>query len=86
MEEMDLIKQLGSTDAELINLAFGVSETLGVAAMDNSMQSFQVFLREANPKFIPALSIEWRVYLVKLLLGIDDQYRDVVMARVLITK
>lgn len=84
IDDISLIKELSASDAKLVNMAFGVSESLGLAAFDNSTHSFQAFLREQDSKFIPGMSIEWRAYLVELLLQIDERYRDSVTAKVLL--
>lgn len=84
VEEIDLIKKLSATDATLVNMAFGVSEELGLAAFENSTQGFESFLRSRDNKFIHGMSIEWRTYLVELLMLIDDKYRDIATARILL--
>ncbi|MFA6144046.1 MAG: hypothetical protein WCW84_06710 [Sulfurimonas sp.] len=76
-EYIALVEELAETDAKLINMAFGISGSLGLNALKNSTDSFETYLRSNDTMFIRGMSIEWRTYLVKLLLNIDEQYRDV---------
>lgn len=81
---LDLLEKLADTDATLVNMAFGVSEALGIDALKNSTDSFEMFLLTNDAMFIRNMSVEWRTYLIKLLLKIDDQYRDVATSRILL--
>lgn len=83
-EYIALVEKLAATDATLVNMAFGDSERLGLDAIKNSTDSFEGYLRTNNPMFIHGMSIEWRTYLIKLLQGIDDQYRDVATSAILL--
>ena len=82
--DLALIESLCASEASLINLAFGVSEALGIATMWSAIDSFTDFLHSTKPNFIPALSIEYRTFVIKLLLAIDEKYRDVATAEVLV--
>jgi hypothetical protein len=83
-EYIALVEKLAETDARLINMAFCDSESFGITTLKNSTDSFEGFLRASNPMFIRGMSIEWRTYLIKLLQGIDDQYRDVATAKIIL--
>lgn len=85
IENISLIKKLSAKDAEIINIGFNTSQRIGVAAFVNSTQSFEGYLREKScgTPFIRGLSIEWRTYLIELLLHIETQYHDIVVPKVL---
>ena len=83
MEEIAQIKKLSAIEAELVNMAFGVSEELGVAAVMNSTQSFESFLRGRDKMFIGGMSIEYRTFVIDLLMLIDEQYRGIATAKLL---
>lgn len=82
--DLALIETLCASEASLIDVAFGVSESLGIMALWSAIDSFTDFLRSTKPNFIPPLSIEYRTFVIKLLLAIDDRYKDVATAEVLI--
>lgn len=83
-EYIALVEDLATKDATIVNMAFGVSEALGIDALRGSMDSFEVYLRSNDAMFIRGMSIEWRTYLIKLLMCIDDQYKDVATSRILL--
>lgn len=83
-EYIVLVEDLATKDAIIVNMAFGVSEALGIVALRGSMDSFEAYLRSNDAIFIRGMSIEWRTYLIKLLMCIDDQYKDVATSRILL--
>lgn len=83
-EYIALVEDLAAKDATIVNMAFGVSEALGIDALRGSMDSFEAYLRSNDAMFIRGMSIEWRTYIIKLLMCIDDQYKDVATSRILL--
>lgn len=84
IDEIEQIKKLSVMEAGLVNMAFGVSEELGITALMNSTQSFEAFLRGRDKMFIRGMSIEYRIFIVDLILLIDEQYRDVATSKILL--
>lgn len=81
--EIEQIKELCTMEASLVNTAFNLSEGLGIAALTNSTQSFESFLRGRDKKFIRGMSIEYRTFIVELLKLINEPYRGVATAKLL---
>lgn len=80
------LKTLSKEDAMLINMSFGISESLGIAAINNSISSFIDFLKSGGGAFVPALSLEYRVYLVGLIDEIDEAYKVVATQYIILPK
>jgi len=80
------LNSLSETDAAIINMSFGISESLGVATINDSISSFIDFLKSRNGAFVPALSLEYRVYLVGLIEKIDDAYKSAAVKTIIIPK
>jgi hypothetical protein len=83
IEELDKIRELCVLEADLINTAFGVSEKLGIATLMNSTQSFESFLRGIDKMFVAGMSIEYRIFVIDILMLIDEQYRGIATAKLL---
>ena len=78
------IEHLCKKEAELINEMYSVSQELGGIFLHEAIRSFSEFLRSTRPNFIAPLSIEYRTFIIKLLLAIDEKYKDVALAEVLV--
>lgn len=85
MDDIEMIKGLCKLEAEVINMMFEVSEEHGIWMIKNSIQTFEAFLRSQNKMFIRGMSIEYRTFVVEILLLIDDRYRDTATAKVLMS-
>ena len=83
IDEIEQVKRLSTMEADLVNMAFGVSEELGIATLMNSAQSFEAFLRTEDKMFVRGMSIKYRIFVVDLLLLINEQYRGVATAKLL---
>lgn len=80
------LKTLSEKDAILINMSFGISESLGIAAINDSISSFIDFLKSRNGAFVPAFSLEYRVYLVGLIDKIDEAYKTIAAQNIILPK
>lgn len=83
IEDIELIKGLCINEASLINQLFVQSEKLGLMALDGAIAHFEAYLKQQDPLFIHGMSIEYRTFVVELLLLIDEPYKDVATAKVL---
>ncbi len=80
------ISKLLPIDVKIVTLAFSVSETLGLAALDNSISEFRKLLvRDVGP-FINGMNIEYRSYVIGLLSSIDDRHKDSAVMHILSPK
>lgn len=82
-DDIETIKGLCKLEAQVINMMFEISETHGIAMLINSVSSFESFLRSQNKMFIRGMSIEYRTFVVEILLLIDERYRDTATAKIL---
>lgn len=82
--DLEQIESLCALEASAINHVFGIDKNLGIKAMWSAIDSFTDFLRSTKPNFIAPMSIEYRTFIIKLLLAIDEKYKDVATAEVLV--
>lgn len=83
---INIITQIKShcvEEASLVNQMFGRSEELGIMALFMATDSFERFLQSNNPLFVRGMSIEYRTFVIELLLLIDEPYRDIATAKIL---
>ncbi|MDD4969811.1 MAG: hypothetical protein PHT07_10330 [Paludibacter sp.] len=83
IEDIEMIKGLCKLEAEIINMMFDINDFLGVDMLMNSVQSFETFLRSQNKMFVRGLSIEYRTFVTTLLTLIDERYRGIATAKIL---
>lgn len=84
-ETIAMIKGLCADEASLINHLFYQSEALGLAALDNALSSLEAFLKQSNPMFVRGMSIEYRTFVVELLMLIDTPYRGIATSKILMS-
>lgn len=77
------VSELLIVDIQLINLAFSHSEKLGQSAISNSMYSFRELLVKDIGPFINSMNVEWRCYVLGLLNGVNDKYKDSAMMHII---
>ncbi len=70
------ISELLVVDIQIVNMAFNRSEGLGLAALRNSISEFRHLLEKDVGSFINGMNIEYRSYLVGLLTGIYDGFKE----------
>ena len=85
-ETLNQLTKLCEIDAMFINTSFGASEELGIAAIEESISSFTIFLTKQHGNFIPGMNIKYRTYIVGLLEKINDNYKDAALAAILLPK
>ncbi|MBL4621939.1 MAG: hypothetical protein JKY89_06030 [Immundisolibacteraceae bacterium] len=61
------LDKLCKIDANIIALAFTVSDDLGVEAIKGAVIMFKSYLRENNPDFVPSLDIKYRYYITTMM-------------------
>ena len=68
-------KAIVPLDIQIVNMAFGLSLALGKRAIRNCVQEFEAYrVRVEGKKIISQMDLEYRMYVVDLLLGIDEGY------------
>ena len=71
----EFIEKLLEVDIEIANTAFRISTEVGVAAVKNCVSEFRnLLVREIGP-FINGMNMEYRSYVIGLLIGIRDEYK-----------
>ncbi len=84
-EQQKLLDHIISRECENINFAFNSSELLGKVMLSNAITSFKnVYLMPIYGDIIPAMSTEYRCFVVGLLKGIDSKYLDVAVKEVIL--
>lgn len=85
MQDIERIKKLCELEAQVINLMFEMGEEHGIKMFVNSVSSFEDFLRSQNKMFMRAMSIEYRTFVTTLLTKIDEPYRGIATAKILMS-
>lgn len=70
------ISELLAVDIQIVNMAFNISEQVGIAALRNGISEFSQLLVRDVGSFINGMNIEYRSYLIGILTGIDDKYKE----------
>lgn len=82
-----LLESLAISEAELINKAFAISEARGLLHFSNAITSFEEhFIKSKYGNIIKSFCSEYRTFIIKLLLHIDDKYNETVIGEILIPK
>ena len=70
-------------EAELINKLYREDrEALATSMLHNAIASFRDFLAKRDGPFVNSMKIEYRFFVVELLLMIEDDYKDTATASV----
>jgi len=70
------IKHLAEMEASAVNIAFGVGTEEGNFLIKNAVSSFSEHLKGTKINFIPAMDVEYRVFVVELLSKIEERYKS----------
>lgn len=84
-EEIDLIKTLCHIEAQMINMLYERSESLGSAMLVNTIYAFEDMLRETDGPFVRGSNIKYRFFVTELLSLIDEKHRFAATAKALIS-
>jgi len=79
---LEMIKELAVMESQAINKAFKVGNTTGALLINNSLSSFADHLRSTKVNFIPQMDIEYRTFVIDILVGIDGQYKELALKTV----
>lgn len=82
-EHVKSLALLANLDSQGINLSFSISETLGLAQLSSSITDFADFLKRKHGDIVLSYSGEYRIYIVKLLEGIEDKYKPNVVSELI---
>ncbi len=83
IEELDILIKM---ESDHINRGFAISEELGRIFLSNSLTSFiDIYLKVLYKiAIIPAMSTEYRYFIIGILKSLDDACRDIAILEVLI--
>lgn len=82
-EEVEIIETLALLDSQAINIAFGISNTLGLGQLSSSITDYSNMLRKMHGDIVLSYSSEYRTYIIKLLEQIDDSYKASVISELI---
>jgi hypothetical protein len=81
------LKSAYDTDAEIIMMAFKVSENVGKISIKFAMGGFIKLLTNQKGKFIPSMDLDYRRYVVGLmetaLNKVDEPHKEMVMKEIM---
>ena len=77
------INQLAELDAKCINLAFHVSQVIGLAQLSSTITDYSNFLFKKHGNIILSSCSEYRVYIVHLLQNINDDFKSSVISELI---
>lgn len=84
-EQQLLLNHIISRECENINLAFNNSELLGKVMLSNAITSFKnVYLMSIYGDIIPAMSTEYRYFVIGILNGIKEEYQGIAISEVIL--
>ena len=72
----EIIIELCKVDAELITLAFKISEKLGIEATKNSISNFSTIIKNAKGNVVLQLDFDYRTYIVNLLKLVNEKISE----------
>lgn len=73
------MEELIKIEVDLINFSFEISSEAGQAALNNSLASFVEFLTSKKGSFVKALDLDYRRFVVGLLMGIENKNHHAAM-------
>jgi len=73
---LSFIKKLLPLDIQIVNLAYSQSNELGQVALKDSIAGLRKMIVADVGNFVNGMNLEYRTYVVGLLSGIQDEYRD----------
>ncbi len=80
-----LLEGLALSEAQLINMAFNLSEDQGKVHLSNAIDSFKdIYLKDTSSEVIFSLSTEYRFFIMELLKNINVVHRDIAVKDVLV--
>lgn len=84
-EEIELLDILIKSELEIIEKGFCISELMGKLFLQNAITDFKEnYLKKRYGDIIPALSTEYRYFILGLLKEIKDEYRDITTRFILV--
>lgn len=85
VNDLKLLNICIKNELELIEKGFEISELTGKLFLQNAISDFkESYLRRTYGNIVPALSTEYRYFIVGILKGLKDEYRDVATTYILI--
>jgi len=63
----DEIIKLCEVDAEIINKALSVSESLGIIAIKDAIGNYTDLINSHKGSFVPSMDLDYRTYIINLL-------------------
>lgn len=84
-KDIAILDFIVNNEIGFINKGFEASELLGKVFISNSINSFvDNNLKKLYGDIVPQFSSEYRYFIVGLLKGIDDKFKDIALKEVLI--
>ncbi len=84
-EHLKQLKELIALECEHINRGFQINTKLGKYYISNAIYSFKcIYLKKVYGDVIPLLSTEYRAFIIGLIMGINDNYKEVALREILI--
>jgi len=84
--ESPTIRELVALEVEFINYGYSLNDEAGATCLLNSISSFKKFILFTQGETIFSMSIDYRTFIVGLLISIEKQYLDSAMKVVLLNK
>lgn len=82
-EYVKIIETLASLDSQGINLAFSISNTLGLGQLSSSITDYANMLKKKHGDIVLSYCGEYRIYITKLLEMTDDNYKASVLSELI---
>lgn len=79
-KQKELIEQLAEIDAQGINHAFSISESLGLTFLSNSITEYTNLLTRKYGDIVLSYCSEYRTYIIELLKKVNDEYKKDVLS------
>jgi len=84
--KIDDYKEIARIESEGINMLLSKSEVVGLAYLNDAINSFVLFLESKKGKIIPSMDIEYRTFILDIMENIDPQYKNIVTEEILLPK
>lgn len=85
LEDTQLLNSLIESELKLIETGFSVSSFVGKIFLQNTITSFKEnYLESVYGKIIPALSTEYRYFIIGILKNIRDEYKELAISEVIV--
>mgnify|MGYP000013371397 FL=1 len=85
-EQVNMINLLAQLDSQAINHAFSISNNLGLGQLSSSITDYSNFLKKKYGEIVLSYCGEYRIYIIKLLEKIDDEFKSEAMSELISPK